>query len=78
MREARLVEAGRSPASDAPHFLVGRDRQAGWVVVETHGRCGGLFCTADAALRFAREAAEGHAETIEFAAGPLEFTLDFS
>ena len=62
-------------ASDAPHILVGRDRQAGWVVMETHGRCGGLFCDAEAALRYAKEACEGHAEAIEFANGPLDFKI---
>jgi hypothetical protein len=76
MSEAQLAKEDRSRlTNDAPHFLVGRDRQAGWVVIETHGRCGGLFCDAEAALRFAKEASEGHVEAIEFAKGPLDFTL---
>jgi len=59
-------------AGEAPHLLVGRDDRAGWIVIETHGRCGGLFCDERAALRFAKEASGGHADMIEFADRPLK------
>jgi len=59
-------------ADELPHLLVGRDCHAGWVVIETHGRCGGLFCDETAALRFAKEASGGHEDMIEFTERPLE------
>jgi hypothetical protein len=65
----RLRRAGEN--GEALHFLVGRDDRAGWIVTETHGRCGGLFSDEKAALRFAKEASGGRAEMIEFADRPL-------
>jgi hypothetical protein len=39
---------------DPLHFVVGQDRRGNWVVTETHGLYGGIFCSRDAALRFAK------------------------
>lgn len=61
--------------AEAPHFLIGRDRQAGWVVTEVHGRCGGLFCDEESAWRYAKEESGGHPEAIEFADSPLDLRL---
>jgi hypothetical protein len=59
----------------APHFLVGRDRHAGWVVVETHGICGGLFSDEAAALRYAKRESQGRAAKIEITRRPLELKI---
>ena len=68
-----MAEPDRLRCADAlPHLLVGRDPRAGWVVIETHGRCGGLFCDETAALRFARQASGGHEDMIEFTERPLD------
>ena len=76
LREARLYVPNRSPAAGhVPHFLVGRDRNDGWVVIEIHGLCGGLFRDAGAALRYAREESQGCAGRIEIANRPLELRL---
>jgi hypothetical protein len=40
--------------ADPLHFVVGQDRRGNWVVTETHGLYGGIFCSKDAALRFAK------------------------
>lgn len=61
--------------ADAPHFLIGRDRHAGWVVTEVHGRCGGLFCDEESARRYAKEESGGHPEAVEFADWPLDLRL---
>jgi hypothetical protein len=47
--------AGPAPEKEPPSLLVGRDRQNRWVVVETHGLCGGLFIDEASPMRFARE-----------------------
>jgi hypothetical protein len=53
LREADSAED--ADASDDPlHFVVGQDRSGHWVVTETHGLYGGIFCSKDAALRFAK------------------------
>ncbi|QXX73442.1 hypothetical protein [Methylovirgula sp. HY1] len=71
-----MVEPDRSRLAEiAPLILVGRDRRAGWVVMEIHGRCGGLFCDEAAALRYAKEVSGGHPEAIEFARGPVDLKI---
>lgn len=78
MQVARLDNAPRQRFAEAPHFLIGRDRRAGWVVTEIHGRCGGLFSDAESAWRYAREESGGHVEAIEFADRPIELALDLN
>jgi hypothetical protein len=41
-------------SSEPLHFVIGQDGSGYWVVVEAHGRSGGIFCSKDAALRFAK------------------------
>jgi hypothetical protein len=53
-----LREAGSAEDADGSqdplHFVVGQDRSGHWIVTETHGLYGGIFCSKDAALRFAK------------------------
>jgi hypothetical protein len=59
---ARMTQASKEPVEseeqgaggETLHFVVGKDRSGLWVVSETHGLYGGIFCSKDAALRFAR------------------------
>ncbi|MGP8232706.1 MAG: hypothetical protein ACLQL2_08600 [Methylovirgula sp.] len=60
-----------SPAADDPHFVVGRDLEAHWIVIETHGLCGGLFRDEAAALRFAEEECEAYRAEIEISGEPI-------
>jgi hypothetical protein len=58
------------------HFVLGRDHGGHWIVQETHGLCGGLFTSKEAAIRYAKfESAEGGDE-IQIA--PETFELKFS
>jgi hypothetical protein len=41
-------------AGDPLHLVVGQDDAGRWIVAETHGMCGGMFASKDAALRFAK------------------------
>jgi hypothetical protein len=53
------AETRDAELTDPLHFVVGQDRSGNWIVTETHGLYGGIFCSKDAALRFAKfEAAE--------------------
>jgi|HubBroStandDraft_4_1064222.scaffolds.fasta_scaffold588703_1 hypothetical protein len=50
-----LTDAEDPDASSDPlHFVVGQDHSGHWVVTETHGLYGGIFCSKEAALRFAK------------------------
>jgi hypothetical protein len=53
-----LNETGEAKGADASgdplHFVVGQDHSGHWIVTEAHGRYGGIFCSKDAALRFAK------------------------
>ena len=61
MSEVLTDAAGEEERADADplHFIVGQDRHGHWIVTETHGLYGGIFCSKDDALRFAKfEAAD--------------------
>jgi hypothetical protein len=53
-----LTETSEAEDPDASvdplHFVVGQDHSGHWVVTENHGLYGGIFCSKDAALRFAK------------------------
>ena len=59
------------PAADGAHFVVGRDPEAGWIVIETHGLCGGLFRDEAAALRYAEEECEAYQGELEISRDPI-------
>ncbi len=58
-------------AAEAPHFIVGGDAEAHWVVIEAHGLHGGLFRDEAAALRYAREECEAHVGDMEISRAPV-------
>lgn len=61
----------RAAADDCPHFIVGRDPDARWIVIETHGLCGGVFRDEAAALRFAEEECEAYQADFEISGEPI-------
>lgn len=63
------------PAQEPLSLLVGRDSDNHWIVVETHGLCGGIFADQAAALRYAREESGGHPEAIRIVPYLLAFTM---
>jgi hypothetical protein len=65
-----LEEQGEA-AADGPHFVVGRDQQARWIVIETHGLCGGLFRNRAAALRYAAEECQAYQADFEISRAPI-------
>lgn len=58
--------------ADPLHFVIGRDRSGNWIVTETHGLYGGIFCSKDAALRFAKFEAANRNGELEFTDERLE------
>jgi hypothetical protein len=60
-------------AGDSFHFVVGQDHSGLWVVAETHGLCGGIFSTKDAALRFAKSESGERRADLALTSEPLEF-----
>jgi hypothetical protein len=43
------------PSATAPFFLLGCNAAGQWVIRETTGRRAGLFCTRQAAIKYARD-----------------------
>ncbi len=52
--ERDRADCGAEGADDPLHFVVGQDGGGNWIVTEAHGLYGGIFCSKDAALRFAK------------------------
>ena len=69
--------AGEGAASDEepPSLIVGRDDENHWVVVEAHGRCGGMFATEAAAVRYAREEMRGRPGAVSSAPQPIALNI---
>lgn len=65
------IEEQGEAAADWPHFVVGRDQLARWVVIETHGLCGGVFRDQAAALRYAEEECQAYQADFEISGEPL-------
>jgi hypothetical protein len=65
------IEEQGEAAADWPHFVVGRDQQARWIVIETHGLCGGVFRDQAAALRYAEEECQAYQADFEISREPL-------
>jgi hypothetical protein len=57
-------------------FVLGRDHGGHWVVQETHGLCGGLFASKDAAISYAKFESADRERIIRVAPDPVE--LKFS
>jgi len=53
-------------------FTLGRDHGGHWIVQETHGLCGGLFASKDAAIHFARFESAERQSTIRLTSDPIE------
>ena len=54
------------------NFILGRDRGGHWIVQETHGLCGGLFASKDAAIHYARSECAERAGSISVSAAAIE------
>ena len=57
-------------------FVLGRDHGGHWIVQETHGLCGGLFASRDAAIGYARFEGAERDSVIRMTSDPIE--LKFS
>jgi hypothetical protein len=71
----RLLPAASSEHEEAVpeplSFVLGRDHSGCWIVQETHGLCGGLFASKDAAVAYAK-AESARASDIRLAPEPIE------
>jgi len=65
--DRETVEKNAASVKEPPSLIVGRDNENHWVVVETHGLCGGIFATEAAAMRYAREESQGHPDVVRIA-----------
>jgi len=76
MSEALRTNDGEEESAnraDVLHFIVGQDRAGHWIVTETHGLYGGIFCTRDAALRFAKFETADRKGQLELTRERMEF-----
>jgi hypothetical protein len=67
-------EEGGGLAMEPRNLIIGPDGRNQWVVIETHGFCGGIFINQAAALRYARQESHGHPESIRIVPDLLVFT----
>lgn len=74
MLDAHAEEDGASP--EPLCFVVGRDDGGHWIVQETHGRCGGLFTSENAAIRYAKFESADRKSVIRLSPAPI--TLNYS
>ena len=66
-------EAPSEPLSPEPlSFVLGRDHGGHWIVQETHGLCGGLFASKDAAISYARFESADRKSVIRLTPDPIE------
>ncbi|HEY1941174.1 MAG TPA: hypothetical protein VGH40_03540 [Roseiarcus sp.] len=56
-------------------FVVGRDQSGHWIVQETHGLCGGLFSTENAAIRYAKFESADRKSVIRITDDPISLNL---
>ncbi|WP_331372211.1 hypothetical protein [Sinorhizobium chiapasense] len=66
----------RQQFSGQARFVVGRDRRGRWVVSDRRERVGGVFTSEAAAIHFAVEECNGHAE--EVCRAPEGITVDLA
>ncbi len=48
-----MQDDGLHDTNDAPTYQVGQDHAGRWLAMEARGRGGGMFCSREAAMRFA-------------------------
>jgi hypothetical protein len=53
-------------------FVLGRDRGGHWIVQESHGLCGGLFASKDAAVAYAKFESADRPSVIRLSTEPIE------
>lgn len=73
--ERLLLNTSMEPEEAPPEplcFILGRDQGGRWIVQETHGLCGGLFASKDAAIRFAKFESADRESVIRLAPDPIE------
>lgn len=58
-------------------FTLGRDHDGRWIVQETHGLCGGLFASRDAAIRYAKFEGAERGSVIRQTPHPIELNCRF-
>jgi hypothetical protein len=68
-------EADGELPKEPPNLIIGLDTRNQWVVIETHGLCGGIFISQAAALRYARQESRGHPDSVHFVPYLVVFDL---
>jgi hypothetical protein len=61
---------------EPPSLIVGLDDENHWIVVETHGLCGGIFANEAAAMHYAREESRGRPGAVRLA--PYHLALNIN
>lgn len=74
--ENDVGEKDSASKQEPPSFIVGRDGENHWIVVETHGLCGGIFTNEAAAMRYAREESRGRPGAVRVASYILALNMN--
>jgi hypothetical protein len=73
LRTSQHEEEDPNPSEEPLHFVIGQNRSGHWVVTETHGLYGGIFCSREAALRFAKFERADRQGDCAVTSSPIEF-----
>ncbi|WP_425338926.1 hypothetical protein [Methylocapsa acidiphila] len=76
LKENDAAQIDGDPQQEPPSFIVGRDGDDHWIVVETHGLCGGIFVDEAAAMRYARAESRGRPDAIRLAPSLLVLNME--
>ena len=66
------LEAPEETPPEPLCFVLGRDHVGCWIVQETHGLCGGLFASRDAAISYAKFESADRPSVIRLSPDPIE------
>jgi hypothetical protein len=74
--QLKAVHQAKEPPSrpnpDALRFIITKDASNNWILMETHGLCGGVFVSRDAAIHFADLECRNREATFEVVTGSIE------
>jgi hypothetical protein len=70
-------EAPEENLPEALSFVLGRNRSGLWILQESHGLCGGMFATKDAAISYAKFESADRPSVIRLVAEPIELKCSY-
>ena len=68
-----MQDDGNRDSRHVSTYMVGQDRAGRWLAMEAEGRGGGMFCSREAAMRFAGSQTSWRDGAVSEPGGPMAF-----